>query len=177
MPISLADNVSFFLNEAAVAKARADIARIERGISKFDIQSPIEQIFYAAFSTLCGATGTPVFEEENFLKEQGFRLQAQAVIDMYRVDFVVSQRYLGPDESPVIVELDGHPFHDKDKFQRAYEKGRDRHLVARGYRVLHFTGSEVVADAFRVAHEVLNVLTSNDIIYNPAEPLGRGSSA
>ena len=74
----------------------------------------------------------------------------------------------------VIVELDGHAFHDKDKKQRSYEKARDRFFVKEGYQVLHYTGSDVVADPYRVAFEVLEVL---DVLeageaYAPTNPVG-----
>ena len=77
---------------------------------------------------------------------------------------------------PLVVELDGHAFHDKDKRQRSYEKARDRYLVQQGLRVLHFTGSDVVADPHKVAYEVLEMLgvySGSFRKYNPADPLGQ----
>ncbi len=99
----------------------------------------------------------------------------------YRVDFLVSRtwsyREKGLHDS-VIVELDGHEFHDKDKRQRSYEKARDRYLTRQGYKVLHYTGSDLVRDPFRVAHEVMDTIECFGPVgsqkYDPADPLGQG---
>jgi very-short-patch-repair endonuclease len=54
----------------------------------------------------------------------------------------------------VAVELDGHDFHERTKEQASKDKSRDRILVAHGWQVLRFTGSEVYADAERCVTEV-----------------------
>jgi hypothetical protein len=61
----------------------------------------------------------------------------------------------GAEECPrVIVECDGHEYHDKTPEQARRDKGRDRFLQAQGYHVLRFTGSELVRSATRCAGEV-----------------------
>ena len=109
----------------------------------------------------------------------GLYITPQAKIGTYRVDFLIEARCLGRSGdvyAPVIVELDGHDFHDKDKRQRSYEKARDRFLVKRGYRILHFTGSDVVADPFKVAYEALEMVGvfagSGADGYDPKNPIG-----
>jgi very-short-patch-repair endonuclease len=76
------------------------------------------------------------------------------------------------------VYLDGHDFHYKDKRQRSYEKARDREMVRAGYRVLHYTGSDVVADPLKVAYEALEFVGafvgSGREGYNKEDPLGQG---
>lgn len=68
-------------------------------------------------------------------------------------------REIGDEKRNLIVELDGHEFHDKNKNQRAYEKSRDRYLVRQGYKIFHYTGSELVADPKKVASEVMREVT------------------
>lgn len=150
------------------------------------VHSPIEQMFYAAALAICEAQGLPLNPcDEEFngvvLRARGLTLVPQYPVGKYTVDFLLKQENLGPDDiyGPVVVELDGHAFHDRDKHQRAYEKARDRFLVRSGYRVLHYTGSEVVADPFRVADEALSMAGAfigdrgEDDSYDPSNPLGR----
>ena len=50
-------------------------------------------------------------------------------------------------------------------------------LAEQGFRVLHFTGSEVVADPHKVAYEALEMLgvySGSCRKYDPMDPLGTG---
>ncbi len=148
--------------------------------------SPIEDLFWIA----CYLLSTTYYEEWNpdcsdavmgdVQLPSGVYCRPQHQVDKYRVDFMLERvPFLRSQQiqPPVIVELDGHDFHDKDKRQRAYEKARDRYLVKQGYRVLHFTGSEIVADPFKAAHEALALLNAvSSPIYDPADPFGLGLS-
>lgn len=102
--------------------------------------------------------------------EDGFLIEPQAVVGQYRVDFLVEWKFLMPvrDESkPVsewgsrmyhnrlIVECDGHDFHEKTKEQAKRDKARDRELTKFGYPVFHYTGSEIWNDVFKCAKEVI----------------------
>jgi len=149
------------------------------------LESPIEDMFWIAAHAQClaeniAANPGPAYDAKGALTiGDGIVIRPQVKIGDFRVDFVLSQVGLGPDEilRPVVVELDGHAFHDKDKRQRAYEKARDRFLVKQGFRVLHFTGSEVVADPHKVAYEVLDMLGAYSGTYrkyDPADPFGVG---
>ena len=144
---------------------------IERGV-----ESPIEDMVYIALQVQCEPRLLTVNHHPDFVDgspvwTRGIQINPQAQIDKYRVDFLVSNNSTGVQ---VIIELDGHAFHDKDKRQRSYEKARDRHFVKAGYQVLHYTGSDVVADPYRVAFEILEVL---DLLedgeqYDAANPAG-----
>jgi Protein of unknown function (DUF559) len=67
----------------------------------------------------------------------------------------------------LIVEADGHDFHERTKAQARHDKSRDRALQAAGWRVMRFTGSEIYADANRCAHEVAIVLSLDDYLHMP----------
>lgn len=92
----------------------------------------------------------------------------QVQIGQWRVDFVIYAFARGPDAffvsslQPVetarwrrlVVECDGHDFHEKTKAQAARDKARDRDLVMAGYEVFRFTGSELWRDPWGCAEQV-----------------------
>lgn len=107
-------------------------------------ESPIERLFAA---TICYRS-TPEIPSNS-----GWRPQVE--IGRYRADFV----YVYPDDDKgprykVAVELDGHDFHEKTKEQAGRDKRKDRALLAAGYYVMRFTGSEVWADPWKCVDEV-----------------------
>lgn len=65
----------------------------------------------------------------------------QLVIGSYRVDFA----FFAPNER-LVVELDGHDFHERTREQARRDKRRDRDLVAGGWKVLRYTGSEIYSN-------------------------------
>jgi very-short-patch-repair endonuclease len=166
-------------------KEQSHSQEMQANCLELEIKSPIEQMFWVACNTLCASryldvNPDPFYSPSGELKLGcGIFIQPQRQVGSYRVDFFISQNGIGPDEilKPVVVELDGHDFHDKDKRQRSYEKARDRFLVKSGLRVLHFTGSDVVADPFKVAFEALELVGFDSLggdKYNPADPLDLG---
>lgn len=58
----------------------------------------------------------------------------------------------------IVVEADGHDLHDRTKAQVARDKKRDRDMVAEGWRVLRFTGSEINGNARACANEVAQTM-------------------
>lgn len=180
-------NVVAFIDRAATLRNKMVAERFSQEMFcnclEMEMTSPIEHMFWIAANVLCEAEYIPLNPEllfsndGNHQVQRGIYIQQQCQVGNYRVDFRVDQVGVGPDEiySPVIVELDGHDFHDKDKRQRSYEKARDRFLVKQGYRVLHFTGSDVVADPFKVAFEALELVgcfIGTRTEYDKADPLG-----
>lgn len=79
----------------------------------------------------------------------------QVAIGPYRVDFLVHC----PDAiaAGLVVECDGHDFHEKTKEQAARDKARDRFLTQMGFRILRFTGSEVWKAPIPCALEVMQM--------------------
>lgn len=138
------------------------------------IESPIEALFYVAFSavnntsSLCGYSDEP----GSFLGEKDFLIaMPQHRVGKYRADFgcfygiitgclTTGYTYRG---KWVAVELDGHDFHDKNEKQRRYEKHRDRFFQKQGYKVFRYTGSEINANPFNAAVEVVaNLLDTEE---------------
>lgn len=78
----------------------------------------------------------------------------QAPVDRYRVDFLLSVRCYLPERTGIVVECDGHDFHERTKEQAAKDKSRDRRLAELGYVVLRFTGSEIYRNPLACAAQV-----------------------
>jgi len=182
------ENVWAFLEKAGrdagrIAAEQFGVAMYHH-ISDHAITSPIEQMFLAALNVMCRAESIAVDPDPEFtalgqpILRGGVFIDPQFKIGKYRVDFLVT--CIGWSDTPpmksVVVELDGHEFHDRDQRQRSYEKARDRFLLKAGYPVLHFTGSDVVRDPYKVAHEVLDAAEaygqSGFHEYDPINPLG-----
>lgn len=83
----------------------------------------------------------------------------QAEVNEFRVDFLVAGGYVpeagGIISTSVVVECDGHEFHERTKEQAAKDRARDRKLQRYGWDVLRFTGSEIWADPSKCATEIL----------------------
>mgnify|MGYP003580046510 CR=1 FL=1 len=62
----------------------------------------------------------------------------------------------------MIVECDGHEFHERTKQQARRDKQRDRFFQSIGYKVLRFTGSEIWADPDECASEIIEQLACDD---------------
>jgi very-short-patch-repair endonuclease len=62
----------------------------------------------------------------------------------------------------VIVECDGHDFHERTPKQAEHDRKRDRKLIELGYVVLRFTGREIWRDPMKCAQDAINQFqTSN----------------
>ncbi len=187
----LASNVTEFLDVAAKWHGRLEAESFSQEMFCDCLEldgvkdSPIEQLFWIALRVVALANVYRVADDWDCDPETGvpdggrpasvILCSHQFHVGHYRADFGVAlwKPRKKPDELTWwLVELDGHEFHDKDERQRRYEKRRDRHFTTQGYKVLHFTGAEVVRDPFKVAQEVLIAVTGDDEIVTPAEYFG-----
>lgn len=115
-------------------------------------ESPIEELMLGALAfALHGELGAshtvPCFTETS---HSSLMLEPQKKIGSYRVDFAIhSVNGAAGDartEAKIVVECDGHDFHERTKEQAARDKARDRFLSSEGWIVLRFTGREIVRD-------------------------------
>ena len=121
-----------------------------------EISSPIEQLFFVAINIVSEMNYvTPSIATGFHDGSDDLQIIPQWNTGRYRVDFALRRH---PIDKIICVELDGHDFHDRDEKQRRYEKTRDRFLVASGYSVLHYTGSEIVKDPCSAAIEVFKMV-------------------
>lgn len=145
------------------------------GLIRSRCESPIEELVAVAlynYSRVMPESvhflGTDDFPETPDFDEATFVYQ-QTTFGPYRVDFAIWDASLPFNHTPprvMIVECDGHDFHEKTKEQARRDKRRDRFLVSKGYKVLRFTGSEIWADPDAIADEIINELACNDVWRN-----------
>lgn len=161
------------INVLAAIQAKAWIRQVWESRQT---QSPIENIFLLAF---CAYASAKTDDEILYARCIGGRhseptayapsqvsICQQHVIGQFHVDFlIIGYEYLSDPgvERPgvyrageVIVECDGHEFHERTKQQAQRDRSRDRELQRSGYRVFRFTGSELFKDPFACAKESFN---------------------
>jgi very-short-patch-repair endonuclease len=135
-------------------------------------ESPLEQLLLLEFADTFDATprgrkedrhlrGTIVFPN---VDRFGVAIRQQHTISTtrkdYRADFVITIEDWNWTEgrheqlSKLVVEVDGHDYHERTKEQAEYDKSRDRSITTAGYTVLRFTGREVYRDASAVTSEI-----------------------
>lgn len=98
-------------------------------------------------------------------------IQSQVQLGRYRVDFLVKSVLCINKPSKeqvvhsrkVVIECDGHEFHERTAEQAERDKSRDRELVAMGFTVMRYTGREIWRDPTASANEVAELLR-NDIV-------------
>lgn len=84
------------------------------------------------------------------------------IADVGRVDFVIyaydsTPRILkSPGWRKLIVECDGHDFHERTKDQAKRDRSRDRRAILGGIEVMRFTGSEIWNDPWGCAGDILD---------------------
>ena len=107
-------------------------------------------------------------------------IEPQAQLGEYRVDFLLTYEGAVPDfahkrklkdgmEIPgvkevtvhLIVECDGHDYHDRSKEQASRDRQRDRELKKLGYEVFRYTGADIWKDALKCAREAVQLLNTN----------------
>lgn len=123
-------------------------------------ESPIETKFGHALATLWeeeigGPLHIMVGRGPKDVIPQGLTIIQQSRAFSYRLDFKIYVKTPDGEFASVVVECDGHDFHERTKEQAKHDRSRDRELSLIGLRVLRFTGSEIHADAFGCARETL----------------------
>lgn len=120
--------------------------RVRERILRCNITSPIEQVFLLEwhFQRL----------EERYRIDLHPQHKVSCGEKDYRIDFVA----LNQTGLKLAIELDGHDFHEKTREQVAKDKQRQRALVADGFTVLRFSGSEIVRDVKACVDEVAGVI-------------------
>lgn len=130
----------------------ADVLRdwlVERFPSK-QAESPMEELFWA---------GWEMMKPHALIPPEAFLVVCpQAEIERYRADFLFQIKDESGKYQNLVVEVDGHDFHERTKSQAAHDKSRDRWMTSNGYQVMRFTGSEIWANPLQCAVEVADRL-------------------
>lgn len=148
--------------------------------------SPIEHLMFEAISSyshyvqggewklITLPRGT--FPAQSLLKERDMLIGPgqstlfigwQVPIGDYKADFTASiwnsakHRY-----DTLVIECDGHNFHERTKEQAAHDRARDRWMQSAGFPVFRFTGSEIYRDPMGCANQVIDMIWE---FYSPRE--------
>jgi very-short-patch-repair endonuclease len=108
-------------------------------------QSPIESIVCLYLRT---------FANENFDPLE-LEVLTQMKLGPYIVDFLVIYEKLN---LKIVVECDGHDFHEKTKKQAAHDKKRDRFLTKNGFILLRYTGSQICENPHEVIDDISDLI-------------------
>lgn len=121
-------------------------------------KSPIEELFAVAYDIRLAQLGFPYTEMFALWPQEEIKANGNT----YYADFLVkaiSNKYFQCDRNfMLVVECDGHDFHEKTKEQVERRNNRDMDLKAEGYDVLHFSGSQIYNDPFNCADKTFNYL-------------------
>lgn len=148
----------------AHAESRADNIGSDWEAVKTLCQSPIEVRLLAAMMNspylLDGHSYVRVFTPQSLAdyRETETLIVPQLKVGRFRVDFGVAWYREGAGLVSVAVECDGHEFHEKTKEQAQRDKSRDRELLAAGWPVMRFTGSEIFQSAEDCAESVADAI-------------------
>lgn len=126
-----------------------------------DMGSEIERAFAGSLVGAAHITGFRLYQGMPD-KDYGMMFLApQVKSGDYRVDFVLGHsRHFDRMQKCIVIECDGHAFHEKTKDQAARDKSRDRFLSSKFGRVLRFTGSEIYRDPTKCSLEALQIYAS-----------------
>lgn len=142
-------------------------------------QSPIEEMMLSALLlvgiesdheiTIISGQNRALFNSNGM---NPLAVELQSGLGEYRADFLVTYedgygswalRQNGSKDGPlavsIIVECDGHDFHDRTKEQASRDRKKDRFLQSTGLPVFRYTGSDIWKDACACAHETMQRLT------------------
>lgn len=87
----------------------------------------------------------------------------------YRVDFLIEVTPPNDDDTKyIVVECDGHAYHERTKEQAQRDKERDRRFTRAGYTVLRFTGRELYRDPRKCYQEITKMVRSIADQYIPS---------
>lgn len=150
----------------AADAAAADV-RLYHDMGDYD--SPIERLMAAAlyaqakhgfgehhsFARFCWRDQSDI-ESGDAPGDELLHIVVQAPVLTFRVDFLIVAKGW-QEERKIVVECDGHDFHERTKEQAERDRSRDRKMTEAGYTVLRFTGREIYRDPIKCAEQVLRL--------------------
>lgn len=154
----------------------ADLLSIHLGVfatrGYFEMcESPIEQAFLAAYdmhallwsgSAYIGLPTEEMTQRCKATKLLEVFVQPQWNVAGYRADFLMGYAGAGSHkQTSIIVECDGHQWHERTKEQARRDKERDRVLNEHVAKVIRFTGSEIHAAPLTCFQQAMNVLDAS----------------
>ena len=140
-------------------KALDDFMRVME-MAERRLESPIERVMFAALFYIFGDGEDFAFLIKDFSFGENpsspydqTDIYIQALVGTYRVDFLFDV-HTDENRKFMVIECDGHDFHERTKEQAARDRARDRWMARQGITVVRFTGSKIWKDAISCAREV-----------------------
>lgn len=131
------------------------------------LDSPLEAVMLAALMAAdkaishypeSSAEMLRIMRNEGVLK---LDVRAAVPVGAYRADLVMSAQ-LRPGEAQqpakVVIECDGHMYHERTRAQAMHDRQRDRYMQREGFIVARFTGDEIIRSPFECAFEVYDLV-------------------
>lgn len=177
--MNIPDNIRLFLDERAKSRSNGEYAsflcEVEEQLDFLEekntpMVSPVEQMFFIEWhGQRFGHDVSVAADRFDLLPQHQNKTTGRFRID-FAVDFVTGiincptdSIYYRREEDiatnvkePLLgVEIDGHQWHEKTKAQAQRDKERERFLVAHGWKILRFTGSEVFNNPRKCVEETI----------------------
>lgn len=135
-------------------------------------ESPIEKALYSALGAhlpeLAAYLGEADFADPRVREHYHWRDGIWIFPQLYfpelgaRVDFFAMVNWGGLTDG-VVIECDGHDFHERTKEQAAGDRSRDRAFAKANITVLRFTGSEIFKDAEACARDAARIIADRAV--------------
>lgn len=161
------NNIDKKISEISETNRIGILVSIETEIeeNKYEFGSPLEKLFFYAWN-ISYQSIMPIFS-----------IIPQYKISQYRVDFLIDPltffvnhpskysdktlKFIDKNLKRLVVEIDGHDFHERTKEQAKKDKERDRFLQSKNYQVFRFTGSEILNNLSSCSWEVYSQAQRN----------------
>jgi len=167
-------NIQKYLEKRSLDVAKSWSIDCEEEIERHNIKSPIEQLFLIEFyyQLESGLNEVPDKFPKFYLEPQK-EIQTQEG-KKYRVDFqiyytdndmwMVKEMTLPKNnkDKVLIVELDSFLWHGQTPEQFEKEKIRERDLMNEGYKIMRFSGREIVRNVEKCVQEVIDYFEAID---------------
>jgi very-short-patch-repair endonuclease len=127
---------------------------IESAVRLARTQSPIERALLSAILRAARIAEEPS-RNGSIAFVDGYHLFSQMRIGRYTADIAIVCPATG---ARIVVEADGHDYHDRTREQASRDRRRDRFMQANGWIVARFTGADIHRDADACAREVFDMM-------------------
>lgn len=159
------------LAQQVAEEMASSVLTIFDGASAKSGWTPIENLFFVALylkqktieaetmrmGLLKASSHTKAQEVLKSRTDVEFGVFPQCQVGGWRVDFLIGVLSAGG-MSWLVVECDGHDFHERTKEQAAKDRSRDRECQSKGLTVFRFTGSELFRNPLGCATQVYDWL-------------------
>lgn len=155
------DKASLLIDQYAQTNSLGWAAGVEGNLEyemeEGKIKSPIEQMFYVAWQYGCEGNDDCTLDAQH--KVGKFKCDFSVML----LDHFVNHEYrftlkeleqLDKELPKIVIELDGHQWHEKHASQVEKDKQRERFIVSQGYKVYRFSGWEVFRNPLDCVSEV-----------------------